>query len=115
MLLIDWIYERLASLRRDRRRAQWARYSRSEKGRMRSARYDYSDKGRERHRWCNTTTNGRLRNATYRNHVNLMWTSHGRNHRRNVPERRSRADLVQHRPTREHVIITDCTTTQNSG
>ena len=41
-----WLLTRLAELRRDRRRAQYAKYTRSPKGRTRDARYKNTIGGR---------------------------------------------------------------------
>lgn len=57
----EWLAARCAYLRRSRRRAQWRRYSSSEKGRARTDRYEATPKARARKQFYEATVRAAMR------------------------------------------------------
>jgi hypothetical protein len=96
-----WLTEKIARLRRERRRVQWRRYSATAKGRSRRIRYEATDKALARKREYDASALGRERAPRYRDHVNLMWSYDGGVGHRNRRLSAEEAAQRQPRPARD--------------
>jgi hypothetical protein len=98
----QWLTGTISAVRRERRRAQWRRYSASEPGRARNARYEATLGARERKQTYDVSILGRQRAQRYRDRVNLLWSFDGGKGHRNTRLSSAVEDArsVQHRSDR---------------
>jgi hypothetical protein len=101
-----WLTEKIARLRRERRRAQWRRYSATVKGEARRIRYEVTNKAHVRKQQYDASALGRERAQRYRDHVNLMWSYDGGVGHRN---KRISADKARQQPRPVREIDTELT------